>query len=445
MASIPIDRQRPIDWLSSALVSGFVATAAMLVAFLILYAVAAFFASVEPANSMSARMMNDWFLAVTSSPLVDIGQNAFYVMLIGQLVLALIGAVAYAAVGPRWDVPGWVTGLVFAIPVWLVAVAVILPLAGGGFLGLAMGAGPLPLIGTSLQYGVYGAVLGAVSGALSDDLFGPITAEDDAALQGAMLRGANGVVAGILVGVTAGLVLAVLLAQLGERPLFGLPPAAIVLAAALVGSATGALIGSLAGLSVAPLGPDVRVHVAVAVAIAQSPASARAVPSSNEERGSLVRNLPLREIDLFMGLPDADLDALAKLGERRQFAPGEWLAREGASANSLIALLRGEAQLTLIVDGKSIVLRHARAGEALPLVALTDRPGPLAGIRALTEVEAFVLPRERLFALVDAEPRLGMHIYRRASQIHGRNREHLLERMRRGYDTPREAVLAEIV
>ena len=50
----------------------------------------------------------------------------------------------------------------------LVSLVVVLPLLGGGLFGLALGAGPLPIIGNVLLHVVYGAILGVVYGPWGD-------------------------------------------------------------------------------------------------------------------------------------------------------------------------------------------------------------------------------------------------------------------------------------
>lgn len=247
MGTQALVRERPAEWLARALVTGLVAATAMLAAFLLAYALAALFAGIEASSTASAQHMQAWFRAATRNPLVDTSQSTVYLLVAAQVALALAGAVVYAAYEPHWSGQSWARGLGFALLLWLIAVAVLLPLAGGGFLGIALGAGPLPLLGTLLAYLAYGAVLGTVYGPLGDTLLGPATDEDTQAIGRTAQLGAGGLVVGALLGALGGLALSQVVA-----PSFGLPPVALVLALALVGGGWGQAIGALVGLPGAP-------------------------------------------------------------------------------------------------------------------------------------------------------------------------------------------------
>ena len=56
--------------------------------------------------------------------------------------------------------PGWLRGIIFALPPAVLSLVVFLPLVGGGLFGTKIGAGPLPVIGNIILHLVYGAVLG---------------------------------------------------------------------------------------------------------------------------------------------------------------------------------------------------------------------------------------------------------------------------------------------
>jgi hypothetical protein len=56
--------------------------------------------------------------------------------------------------------PSWLSGLAFGIGPWLLSMFVLLPVFGGGVLGLALDAGPIPLIGEALRTGLFGLGLG---------------------------------------------------------------------------------------------------------------------------------------------------------------------------------------------------------------------------------------------------------------------------------------------
>lgn len=63
-------------------------------------------------------------------------------------------------VEPLLPWPAWVTGLAFGAIPWLASLFILLPAVGGGILGLALDAGPIPLIGEALRNGLFGLGLG---------------------------------------------------------------------------------------------------------------------------------------------------------------------------------------------------------------------------------------------------------------------------------------------
>ncbi len=86
----------------------------------------------------------------------------------GWIVHFLIGTVLWGAVfawiAPHLAGSPWWRGVLFGIGAWLPMMIAVMPMAGAGFFGLAMGiAAPVM---TLMLHIVYGAVLGATYGAL---------------------------------------------------------------------------------------------------------------------------------------------------------------------------------------------------------------------------------------------------------------------------------------
>lgn len=138
--------------------------------------------------------------------------------------------------------PGWRKGARFALVPWLLSVIAFLPLVGGGFLDIDLGAGPLPILGHPVLHLDYGAVLATVSGiALAAGL-------DDTDAERANAAGAErGMTIGIAVGLGLGLGLVggwLLGPQRDQNASRG----AIVLADAPIGGASGIMAGSFVGM-----------------------------------------------------------------------------------------------------------------------------------------------------------------------------------------------------
>jgi hypothetical protein len=224
-------------WLRNGILAGLIATAAMSVALVVAYVVVVSFADSQ------GGLLGRWFWNLAHNPITQAVGAAPLLTVLVQLVLGVAFAILYAGFAePLLPGPGWRRGLLFSLALWLLSVIVFLPVMGGGVLGLALGAGPLPLLGNLLVHLVYGVVLGAVY-AIPETAGLDRTDEDLASAIRADRGAAIGVVAGGIVGSVVG----ALLETLGGGTAL-LPPGSLILGGGVIGGAWGALLGSLAGL-----------------------------------------------------------------------------------------------------------------------------------------------------------------------------------------------------
>ncbi len=244
-------------WLRYGLLAGLAATTVMSLVLVAIYEAAAMLG--RTASGEAAR----WLWALAHSSLVGSLAAMPLAAVALQLALGLVFATLYTgAIEPALSGPGWLRGVLFALPLWLLSVLLFLPLLRAGLLGLALGAGPVPALASLVAHLGYGATLGAVY-ALPDttSLAAP------AGEQAAKLRSEHGAAAGIVVGVAIGAGMGALFDQLGQFSVL-LPEGALSLGGAVVGGAWGALLGALAGLGHAtgvahpPRGPRSRRHPA---------------------------------------------------------------------------------------------------------------------------------------------------------------------------------------
>lgn len=242
---------RPPDWLPRSIVSGFVATFAMTVAFFIAYALARVATHIELAPRRGAATFTDWLAALTNNPVLDLAANSLFVSGTLHLAVGVAWAVVYAyAFEPRLPGDGWLRGATFSIVPWILSVLVFLPLMGGGWAGLTLGAGPLPAVGNLILHLIYGGALGVVYGPLGDipaDTFPRAGAGDDPeVVAGYEMATIKGIGSGAAIGGVIGMV-GSLLARPDTLPL-GTPPLAFLPVMILLGASFGALLGSMAGL-----------------------------------------------------------------------------------------------------------------------------------------------------------------------------------------------------
>jgi hypothetical protein len=224
--------------LSRALVAGFVASVTMVLAF------AAAFVVMLVLGGLPLPIVGNWFRGLTSNTLIDVARPNLYVAAAVFLAGGLLWALLYGLVfETRLRGLGWQRGVQFALIPWLFSLVVFLPLVGGGFLGLSLGAGPLPVLGNLILHAVYGAALGAIYGAV-DSMEERPDSEDALSASRSQVGAARGILVGLVVGIGLGLLSAVV-PQLSGSHSLGMNPLALGLALALIGAAFGALVGSL--------------------------------------------------------------------------------------------------------------------------------------------------------------------------------------------------------
>jgi len=227
-----------------AVLAGFVASVAMVVAFAL-----AFMAALV-LEGLPVPLLSAWFHGLTNNALLDIAGPNLYTATAVFFGGGVVWAVLYGLVFER-RLPGtpWERGVLFALIPWVFSMVIVLPLVGGGLLGLQLGAGPLPVIGNLILHIVYGAVLGTAWAFGSADAKldrPPGTPEGDDLHSGrrAEIGAAQGLVVGVVLGALLGAA-AGFIPQLTGAQALGMNPLTLVVGVGLVGAAFGSFAGSL--------------------------------------------------------------------------------------------------------------------------------------------------------------------------------------------------------
>jgi hypothetical protein len=224
----------------------------MSILFFVAFAFSRMLALVLPSDG-TGGLLASWLTALTTNPVLDLAAGGIYVAATLHLVVGVLWGVAYAALfEPRLSGSSWRKGILFSLLPWALSLIVFFPIVGGGPLGLAIGAGPLPIIGNLILHLVFGATLGVVYGPLGDipaDQF-PNTREVDSPWvigqeEQAMGRG---IVGGALVGTVVGLGIALMASASPDASFLGAPPIAGMFVSIVLGATFGCFIGSMVGL-----------------------------------------------------------------------------------------------------------------------------------------------------------------------------------------------------
>jgi hypothetical protein len=227
--------------LSRSLLAGFLASVAMVVAFSLAFVLAL------ALSRLPLAALSDWCRGLTSNALIDMAKPNLYTALGVYFLGGLLWALLYGLfVDSRLSGESWARGVKFAVIPWAFSLVVFLPLVGGGFFGLSLGAGPLPIVGNAILHVVYGAVLGTVYGPIGDSVLDrprhSATGEEIVEGPSSEIGAARGLLIGLGVGVVIGLLS---VAALSETQVLHLNPLSLVVPVALIGAAFGGLVGSL--------------------------------------------------------------------------------------------------------------------------------------------------------------------------------------------------------
>ena len=119
----------------------------------------------------------------------------------------------------------------------------------------------------------------------------------------------------------------------------------------------------------------------------------------------------LRQVWLFSGMDEQQLDAVSSLTFQKKFAPGELIVEEGRTGNGLYAIISGnvEAIKALGTDQERIVNRLG-SGEVFGEMALLGEWPRTATVRAIDEVECLGIDRWVFLTQLERHPHVGIKL-----------------------------------
>lgn len=105
-------------------------------------------------------------------------------------------------------------------------------------------------------------------------------------------------------------------------------------------------------------------------------------------------------------LSDADLEHLTGGAQMKKYGSGEWLFKEGDSADGLYLIRRGSVTVSRTIGGRETVLSYVAAGNSVGEMALLNDAPRSAGIKAAVATEAIVLDAQRFKEIMTRNPAL---------------------------------------
>jgi CRP-like cAMP-binding protein len=119
----------------------------------------------------------------------------------------------------------------------------------------------------------------------------------------------------------------------------------------------------------------------------------------------------LRSCQLFVGLPQPDLDNIAAVTVVKSLEKGDYLFREGDRAHGFYVVQRGAVNVHRVnAAGKEQIIHIFRAGESFAEATLATERGYPADARALEPSQVLLVQKEGILALLKRQPELALRM-----------------------------------
>ncbi|HPB44524.1 MAG: cyclic nucleotide-binding domain-containing protein [Microthrixaceae bacterium] len=115
---------------------------------------------------------------------------------------------------------------------------------------------------------------------------------------------------------------------------------------------------------------------------------------------------PLRNIRLFHGCSDKELEQVARLSDEVDIAEGHRIVEQGDSAREAFVILEGTA--TVVLDNRAIA--ELSVGDHFGELALLDGGTRTANVDAATPMRLLVIHRPAFMGLLDEQPGIARKI-----------------------------------
>jgi CRP/FNR family transcriptional regulator len=139
-------------------------------------------------------------------------------------------------------------------------------------------------------------------------------------------------------------------------------------------------------------------------------------PDARELRGAGLA-LTLRGCQLFSGLPESDVAAIATLARVKSLEKNGYLFHEGEPAEGFYVVQRGAINVHRVsATGKEQVIYVFRTGESFAEASLASPTGYPANARAVEASSVLLVPKAEFLALVAKRPDLAMRMLGSMSQ-----------------------------
>jgi CRP-like cAMP-binding protein len=142
----------------------------------------------------------------------------------------------------------------------------------------------------------------------------------------------------------------------------------------------------------------------------------------------------LRELELFVGLPDRAIEAIGALAETKRYEPGAIIFSPEQASEWAFLLLKGSVRLTVHASSlpEPVTLASLEtSGQAFGFSTVIGQGHHNSSAEAVTAVEAVAIHGPRFLEYLEKDPEVGFVVMRRVAKALSRRlatlRRHLLE------------------
>ena len=117
----------------------------------------------------------------------------------------------------------------------------------------------------------------------------------------------------------------------------------------------------------------------------------------------------LRQVWLFSGLDQDQLEAVSNFTFQKNFSPGELIVEEGRTGNGLYAIISGNVEAVKALDTEQErTVNRLGSGEVFGEMALLGEWPRTASVRAVDEVECLGIDRWVFLTQLERHPQVGI-------------------------------------
>lgn len=127
----------------------------------------------------------------------------------------------------------------------------------------------------------------------------------------------------------------------------------------------------------------------------------------------------LSGLELFIGLPDRAMAAIAAIAERKRYAPGEIIFSPERGAEWAFLLLQGSVRLTVHASSlpEPVTLASLETpGQAFGFSSVVGEVHHNSSAEAVTEVEVVAIDGPRFLDYLEKDPEVGFVVMRRVAR-----------------------------